>query len=99
LTVSRKIAALLYTEFVRNEVKNMTLLIALIAVGWVAASVLGTLAYFMGEQSKPIHERNWRSASFERLANAITGAPTDYESRVPGFDATDAYASNSIASS
>jgi hypothetical protein len=76
----------------------MTLLIALLVVGWVAASVMGTLAYFMGEQSKPIHERNWRSASFEKVAAAVTGTPTDYENRVPGFDVTDAYASNLIAS-
>jgi hypothetical protein len=69
----------------------MLLLIALFVVGWVAVTVLGTQAYFLGEQSKPIHERNWRSKSFEQLAVSITGQPTDFNERVPGFNGMDAY--------
>ena len=71
----------------------MTILISLIAVGWVAAAVIGTLAYFMGEQTKPIHERNWRSESFEQLATAVTGQATDYSTRVPAYSG-DAYSSS-----
>ncbi|MGB8700553.1 MAG: hypothetical protein WCD18_14145 [Thermosynechococcaceae cyanobacterium] len=71
----------------------MSILIAVIVVGWVAAAVLGTQAYFLGEQSKPIHERNWRSQSFEQVARAVTGASTDYQERVPGFEINDAFAS------
>lgn len=70
----------------------MTLLIALFVVGWVAAAVIGTQAYFRGEQSKPIHERNWRSESFEKLAQSVTGTETDYSDRTPGFE-VDAYSS------
>lgn len=73
----------------------MTILIALLVVGWVAGSVLGSLAYFLGEQSKPIHERNWRSDSFEKLAKSITGLDTDYSARIPAY-AMDAYASRSL---
>ena len=51
----------------------MILLIALFVIGFVAVALLGSQAYFRGEQSKPIHERNWRSESFEKLAVAITG--------------------------
>ncbi len=72
----------------------MAILIALFVVAWIAASVLGTLAYFLGEQSKPIHERNWRSDSFEQLAEAITGAKIDYSKRVPAFNSPDAYSSS-----
>jgi hypothetical protein len=68
----------------------MTILIALFVVGWVAAAVIGTQAYFRGEQSKPIHERNWRSESFEKLAQSVTGTETDYSDRTPGFE-VDAY--------
>lgn len=68
----------------------MTILIALFVVGWVAAAVIGTQAYFLGEQSKPIHERNWRSESFEKLAQSVTGTETDYSDRTPGFE-VDAY--------
>ncbi len=75
----------------------MTLLIALIVVGWAAGAVLGTQAYFRGEQSKPIHERNWRSQGFEQIAQSVTGSATNYQERIPGFDVTDAYASESIA--
>lgn len=73
----------------------MILLIALFVVGWVAASVLGTMAYFLGEQSKPIHERNWKSQSFAQLAENLTGKKIDYSSRVPAFPA-DAYASQTL---
>ena len=72
----------------------MTILVALFAIGWVAVAVLGSLAYFRGEQSKPIHERNWRSDSFEQLSEAITGTKIDYSKRVPAFNAADAYASS-----
>lgn len=70
----------------------MTILIAVFVVGWVAAAVIGTQAYFRGEQSKPIHERNWRSQSFEKLAQSITGTETDYTNRTPAFQ-VDAYSS------
>jgi hypothetical protein len=70
----------------------MTILIALFVVGWVAAAVIGTQAYFLGEQSKPIHERNWRSESFEKLAESITGTEIDYSQRTPAFE-VDAYSS------
>ncbi len=70
----------------------MTILIAVFVVGWVAAAVIGTQAYFRGEQSKPIHERNWRSQSFEKLAQSVTGTDTDYSNRTPAFQ-VDAYSS------
>ncbi len=71
----------------------MTTLIALIAfviVGWVAAAVLGTQAYFKGEQTKPIHERNWNSESFNQIAKSVTGEETDYSERTPAYG-LDAY--------
>lgn len=71
----------------------MTLLIALFVVGWVAAALIGTQTYFRGEQSKPIHARNWRSESFENLAVSITGQSTDYTTRVPAYSG-DAYTSS-----
>lgn len=70
----------------------LTLLIALFVIGWVAAAVIGTQAYFRGEQTKPIHERNWRSNSFEQLAKSVTGVETDYNERVPAYQ-MDAYSS------
>jgi hypothetical protein len=70
----------------------MVLLTVLFVVGWVAAALLGTQAYFRGEQSKPIHERNWRSSSFETLSESLTGAQIDYDNRVPAF-VTDSYSS------
>lgn len=73
----------------------MTILICLFVVAWVAVSVIGSLAYFMGEQSKPIHERNWASESFENLAKSITGVDMDYAKRVPAY-AIDAYASRNL---
>ena len=76
----------------------ITLLVALFVVGWVAAAVLGSQAYFMGEQSKPIHERNWNSESFERLSKSFTGNETDYANRVPAYT-MDAYASGQLTES
>ena len=73
----------------------MTIVIALLIVGWVAASVIGTQAYFRGEQSKPIHDRNWKSESFERLSATIVGQEIDYANRVPA-NSLDAYASNNL---
>ncbi len=70
----------------------MIILTALFFVGFVAAALLGTQAYFRGEQSKPIHERNWRSESFEKLAESITGTEIDYSQRTPAFE-VDAYSS------
>ena len=69
-----------------------TVLIALFVVGWVAAALIGTQAYFRGEQTKPIHERNWRSDSFEKLAVSFTGRETDNNERVLAYGA-DAYTS------
>ncbi|MGE5660023.1 MAG: photosystem II protein, Psb35-related [Actinomycetota bacterium] len=71
----------------------MTIVISLLIVGWVAASVIGTQAYFRGEQSKPIHQRNWNSNSFEQLAESLTGNKIDYRDRTPAYS-MDAYASN-----
>jgi len=73
----------------------MAIVIALFIIGWVAAALLGSQAYFRGEQRKPIHERNWRSESFEQLAKSVTGTQTDYSDRVPAY-ALDAYTSNTL---
>ena len=73
----------------------MIMLIALLVVGWVAGAIIGTQAYFLGEQSKPIHERNWRSAGFEKLAYSVTGTETDYLERVPAYS-LDVYASKNL---
>lgn len=70
-------------------------LISIIVVGWIAAAVLGTQAYFRGEQTKPIHERNWRSDKFEQLAASITGQNTDFGDRIPAFS-LDTYASSNL---
>jgi hypothetical protein len=80
----------------KNRGSQMTILISLLVVGWVAASVIGSLAYFMGEQSKPIHERNWASDKFEVLAKSITGLDTDYTQRTPAY-AIDAYNSRNLS--
>ena len=72
-----------------------TILISVLIVGWAAAATLGTQAYFRGEQSKPIHERNWRSQSFETLAKSITGADIDDANRIPGFK-VDSYTSQNL---
>ena len=74
----------------------MSIVITLLVVGWVAVSLIGSLAYFMGEQRKPIHERNWSSDSFAKLAESITGKEIDYSNRTPAYR-MDAYASNTIA--
>ncbi|MBD2461640.1 hypothetical protein H6G89_11315 [Oscillatoria sp. FACHB-1407] len=74
----------------------MTILIALFIVGWVAVALLGTQAYFRGEQSKPIHERNWRSEGFEKLSQSITGSELDYGDRVYAYSGMDAYASRNL---
>ncbi|MEM7593849.1 MAG: hypothetical protein AAF383_20455 [Cyanobacteria bacterium P01_A01_bin.83] len=72
-----------------------TLLIAVFLIGWTAAAVIGTQAYFRGEQTKPIHERNLKSESFELLAKSFTGKDTNYSDRIPAF-ALDTYASNNL---
>lgn len=71
----------------------MAVLIALFVVGWVAAALIGSQAYFRGEQTKPIHLRNWRSDSFETLAQTVTGQETNYQERIPAYG-LDAYASS-----
>ncbi len=75
-----------------------TVLFAVIVVGWVAAAVLGTQAYFRGEQTKPIHERNWNSQGFERIALTVTAQDTESNNRVPGFVVSDAFASRVLPS-
>ncbi|QIZ72251.1 photosystem II protein, Psb35-related [Oxynema aestuarii] len=74
---------------------TFTISIALFIAGWAAVAILGTQAYFRGEQTKPIHERNWRSESFEQLAKSITGKDIDHNDRVPAYR-MDAYASNNL---
>jgi hypothetical protein len=74
----------------------MIVIATLFVVGWIAVAALGSLAYFLGEQTKPIHERNWRSASFETLSESITGTQIDYSTRVPAFNVADAYTSNAL---
>ncbi len=61
----------------------MALVLGLLAIGWLAASIIGTQAYFRGEQRKPIHNRNWNSKSFDDLAESFTGVATDYGDREP----------------
>jgi hypothetical protein len=73
----------------------MAIVIMLFVVGWVAVAVLGTQAYFRGEQSKPIHMRNWNSDSFEKLAESVTGTKIDYSLREPAYF-MDAYACNNL---
>ncbi len=68
----------------------MAILISLFIIGWLVASIIGTQAYFLGEQTKPIHERNWNSESFDQLAKSFTGKQTDYLERVPAYT-VDAY--------
>ena len=69
------------------------ILLAVMIVGWLAAAVIGTQAYFFGEQSKPIHERNWNSEGFETVAKLVTGRETDFNERTYAFGG-DAYTSN-----
>ncbi|MEL7038585.1 MAG: hypothetical protein AAFO04_23670 [Cyanobacteria bacterium J06592_8] len=70
-------------------------LASLLVIGWVAAATVGTMAYFRGEQSKPVHQRNWDNSSFEQIAQSVTGVETDYNQRVPAYG-LDAYASNTL---
>ena len=72
------------------------LLLSIIVVGWVAAAVIGTQAYYLGEQTKPIHERNWNSEGFERIAKLVTGRATDYNERIPSYGG-DAYSSTALS--
>jgi hypothetical protein len=74
----------------------ITLLIAVFITGWAAAAILGTQAYFLGEQTKPIHERNLKSQSFEQLAKAVTGKETNHAERIPAY-AMDTYASQTLS--
>jgi hypothetical protein len=73
----------------------LSIVIALLVIGWVAAAVIGTQAYFRGEQSKTIHERNWSSESFEKLSKSITGKDIDSD-RIPAFE-IDAYGSQNLS--
>ncbi len=73
------------------------LLIAVIVVGFIAGITLGSQAYFRGEMSKPIHERNWNSDSFGQLAESITGLKMTAVDREPGFEVGDAFASGALA--
>ncbi|PZO35741.1 MAG: hypothetical protein DCF17_18290 [Shackletoniella antarctica] len=74
----------------------IALLISLFVVGWVAVALIGSQAYFRGEQTKPIHERNWRSDSFDQLAQSVTGQSTDCGDRVPAYSG-DAFTSSAIS--
>lgn len=71
------------------------LVIGLLLTGWVAAAIIGTQAYFRGEQTKPIHERNIKSASFERIAEIFTGNSMDHAERVYVYS-IDSYRSNNL---
>ena len=73
----------------------VTILVSVFIVGWVAASVVGTQAYFRGEQTKPIHERNLKSDSFEQLAQVVTGQETNHGERVLAYG-LDFYGSNNL---
>ncbi len=74
-----------------------TLLICVIVIGFVAGITLGSQAYFRGEMTKPIHERNWNSDSFEQLAETVTGLKMATIDREPGFEVNDAFASRALA--
>jgi hypothetical protein len=73
----------------------ISIVLALLVVGWLAAAIIGSQAYFLGEQTKPIHERNWRSDSFEALSKSVTGREVDYSERVPAYG-YDAYGSQQL---
>lgn len=64
---------------------QIAILAALMLTAWVAVALIGTQAYFRGEQSKPIHERNWRSPEFHRLAETFTGQRVDYSQRASSY--------------
>ncbi len=70
----------------------MAIVIALFVIGWVAAALIGSQAYFRGEQTKPIHNRNWNSEGFESWARLVTGRATDYQERRPAYGMDAAYA-------
>jgi hypothetical protein len=72
-----------------------SLLIGVFLVGWIAVSLIGTQAYFRGEQTKPIHERNLKSDSFEQIAEAVTGSKINHAERVFAY-AIDSYGSNNL---
>ncbi|MDR9403963.1 MAG: hypothetical protein RI580_11030 [Halothece sp. Uz-M2-17] len=72
-------------------------LVALFVIGWAAVALIGTQAYFRGEQTKPIHERNWRSESFESLSQSFTGQEVDYNERTPAYG-LDTYGSKNLPS-
>jgi hypothetical protein len=74
----------------------MIFVLGLLLVGFVVAALIGSQAYFRGEQTKPIHERNWRSEGFEALAVSVTGQATDYSNRVPAYGG-DAFSSASLS--
>jgi hypothetical protein len=74
----------------------MATVIFLMLAGWLLASVIGTMAYFRGEQTKPIHERNWADQNFEKIAQSLTNKPINYAERVPGFLSNDAFLSSQI---
>ncbi|MGK7934199.1 MAG: hypothetical protein AB4206_00080 [Xenococcaceae cyanobacterium] len=76
----------------------MVILFCVLTIGWVAAAIIGTQAYFRGEQTKPIHERNLRSDSFDLLARLFTGKETDHANRVPAFG-LDTYTSQNLPKS
>ncbi|MEC4802696.1 MAG: hypothetical protein SAJ12_19695 [Jaaginema sp. PMC 1079.18] len=71
------------------------ILISLFVAGWAAVAIIGTQTYFRGEQTKPIHERNWNSKGFENLAKWFTNEETDYAERVPAYS-MDAYTRNTV---
>lgn len=73
----------------------IAIVISLLVVGWMAAALIGTQAYFRGEQTKPIHERNWRSDSFDQIAESLTGQKTNYVDRTPAYSG-DAFSSNQL---
>lgn len=64
---------------------SLIALISLFIAGWAAAALLGTQAYFRGEQTKPIHDRNWKSAGFHTLAESFTGKRVNYEDRASSY--------------
>ncbi|MDX2272919.1 MAG: hypothetical protein NW237_13370 [Cyanobacteriota bacterium] len=66
---------------------ELVILGTLFVVGWVAVAAIGSQAYFLGEQSKPIHERNWKSAGFHRLASILTGKQVNYQERASSYRA------------
>ena len=73
------------------------LLISVVVIGFIATITLGSQAYFRGEVTKPIHERNWNSSAFDALAETVTGEKVDQFNRQPGFEVGDAYTSTVIA--